>query len=359
MPSILIGGDVCPIGTNMHSFQKGDAVSIFNDLLSEFENAELTIINLECPLLEEVSPIIKCGPILGVDSSCINGLNNTKIDVINLANNHILDHGPKGLENTIRICTEAGISTVGVGRNLDHARQIDEFSIATDTSWGANPFDPIDFVRRVCSQRDNIDYLIVLLHGGNEHYPFPSPRLKNVCHFLVENGANAVIVQHTHCPGCYEEYNSGHIVYGQGNLIFDWPNQGKDFHQGFLVRLSIEENRASTMSIIPYVQSFGHVGVKRLDEESEEFFRRKLTDRSEAIKDDSFVLEQWLEYCNKQKYVYANRIFGYNRLLSKLNRRGLLFGLFGNRRHLLRLQNLISCESHREVLETVLDNKML
>ena len=49
----------------------------------------------------------------------------------------------------------------------------------------------------------------------------PSPRLKDTCHFLIEMGANAVVVQHPHSFGGYESYRGGHIVYGQGALVMD------------------------------------------------------------------------------------------------------------------------------------------
>ncbi len=64
------------------------------------------------------------------------------------------------------------------------------------------------------------DKIIVILHGGIEYYPFPSPELQDKCHFLIEEGADIIVCQHTHCAGCIEEYLNGYIIYGQGNLIF-------------------------------------------------------------------------------------------------------------------------------------------
>ena len=66
--------------------------------------------NLECPLIGKVTPISKCGPIFGADNQCIKGLKNAKITLLNLANNHILDHGPQGLENTLKVCADFEIS---------------------------------------------------------------------------------------------------------------------------------------------------------------------------------------------------------------------------------------------------------
>ena len=124
MVDVIIGGDVCPIRRNQPFFKKGDAKGIFNDLLVEFEKADLSVVTLECPLINKNTPILKCGPVLGVESDCINSLTQAKIDILNLANNHIMDHGPIGLRSTLDICAEAGISTVGAGKNLEEARQI-------------------------------------------------------------------------------------------------------------------------------------------------------------------------------------------------------------------------------------------
>lgn len=376
MVNVIIGGDICPIRSNLASFKKGEAINIFNDLLEEFEKADLTIVNMECPLVNENTPIMKSGAVLGVESSCINGLTQAKIDLLNLANNHIMDHGAAGLKNTIEVSETNGISTVGAGENLDAARRIliykfgtirigilavaeHEFSIATENSWGANPLDLIDYTRNIRSQRANFDYLIVLLHGGNEYYPFPSPRLKEVCHFMIEMGANAIIAQHTHCPGCYEEYKNSHIVYGQGNLIFDVPNKDKSFYEGFLVKLSISEDFSSTMDTIPYSQSNSHIGARKMGRDEEQLFRESFKKRSIDMMDNNFLKNQWLQFCKKKKNNLLSKVLGHNRVLKKLNQKGLLLRYFYTKKALISLQNVISCEAHREILETIFNHKMI
>ncbi len=59
MTNVLIGGDVCPIGINLPYFKEGDAKSIFHGLLVDFEEANLSIVNLECPLINKSTPIVK------------------------------------------------------------------------------------------------------------------------------------------------------------------------------------------------------------------------------------------------------------------------------------------------------------
>src|SRR4051794_41095304 len=121
MVNILIGADLCPIGGNLSSFKAGDAKALFNDLLEEFETADLFIANLECPLIEQPAPILKTGPVFGEASACINGIKQAGIDVLGLANNHIMDHGATGLQNTMEVCRKAGIATVGAAENLASA----------------------------------------------------------------------------------------------------------------------------------------------------------------------------------------------------------------------------------------------
>src|ERR1017187_3915822 len=111
MVSLIIGADVCPIEGNQPYFLNGDAGALLHDLLPEFEQADLSVANLECPLIEHQTPILKTGPTFGEPGACINGIKQAGIDVLCLANNHILDHGAPGLENTLAVCTQAGIET--------------------------------------------------------------------------------------------------------------------------------------------------------------------------------------------------------------------------------------------------------
>ena len=377
MPIIVIGADLCPIGENRAYFSAANDHALFNELLAEFEQADLSIANLECPLVDQPTPIAKTGPVFGEPSGFINGIKQAGIDVLNLANNHILDHGAPGLENTLAVCTHAGIQTVGAGPDLNAARRIlirelgglrvgllavaeHEFSIATQHSSGANPLDLIDFVRNVASHRDKFDYLIVLLHGGDE-FLVPSPRIQNTCRFMVEMGASAVIVQHPHVLGGYEDYRGGHIVYGQGALLMDEAiyRDRQSFHEGFLVKLSIAADAASAMAIVPFVQSNPAPGAHRMDPAKEQEFRLRLAQRSAAIQDYTFVQAEWLKFCDQNKHAYISGLLGHNRILSKLNARGWVTRFLYNQRVLLGVRNTVLCETHREAIETIFDHHLL
>lgn len=403
MPSLLIGADICPIEANQPYFRQGDAQNLFHDLLPEFAQADLVIANLECPLIERPSPILKTGPTFGEPADCINGIKAAGIDVLCLANNHILDHGEAGLRNTLAVCERTGIATVGAGANLTEARRIlirklggvrvgilavaeYEFSIATNDTWGANPLDLMDCVRNLQASRAVCDYLVVLLHGGDE-FCVPSPRLQNTCRFLIEQGASAVIVQHPHLLGGYEDYGGGHIVYGQGALVMDEAiyRDRPSFHEGFLVKLTLDQAgdgdqksvvggpwsvvrgltsvhrppstvfRAwrSSLELIPFVQSDPVPGARRMTPEVEQHFRQSLAERSAAIQNPAFVEAEWLRFCEERRKGYLHAVLGHNRVLRKLDVGGWLTRLLHGRRALLGTRNCVLCETHREALATI------
>jgi len=290
-----------------------------------------------------------------------------------LANNHILDHGASGVENTLRVCQSAGIRTFGAGRNLAQAREIlvvpvgplrigflgmaeQEWSIATEDSAGANPIDLIDCVRNIHQQRKSFDFLIVLLHGGVEDYPLPSPRLMEACRFLIEQGARVVVCQHSHCAGCYESYAGGHIIYGQGNFVFDSPEHGSRWREGFLIRLKVAlPDLGCSWVPVPHVQSDALPGARRMPSERAKPFLQELAERSQAICDKSFVMQSWKRFCQAQQHSFLSTTLGHGRLLRRLNRNGRVIRHLHGEQSLRTLKNCVSCEAHREVLLTVLD----
>ena len=61
----------------------------------------------------------------------------------------------------------------------------------------------------------------------------------------------------------------------------------------------------------------------------------------------------WLEYCRREKYLYASGICGHNRWLRFLNRKLHFSDWLYSKTTKLMLRNVVECEVHREVLETL------
>ena len=219
---LMIGADLVPTESNYEYFKSGNVDALLGDkLIKKLRDVDFTIFNLEVPLTDKMTPIEKCGPNLIAPTYTIKGLNAINPSFFSLANNHILDQGEQGLESTIKLLNENGIAYAGAGSNLEEAKQpficeIDgikmgiyccaehEFTIATERKAGANPFDPLESLEHVAELKNQCDYVIVLYHGGKEHFRYPSPELQKRCRKMIERGANLVVCQHSHCIGAEE-----------------------------------------------------------------------------------------------------------------------------------------------------------
>lgn len=376
MATVIVGADICPIGNNLPHFLQGDPNSLFHDLLPSIQRADVAIANLECPLTDRLSPIPKTGPSFAAPPACANTIAAAGFKVIGLANNHIMDHGSDGLGDTVNACEAAGIQVVGVGANEAEARRIlitpvggirlgilavaeNEFSTAGPRHPGANPLNIRNFVRDVQSRRGEMDFLVVLFHGGDEFH-VPSPAVQDTCRFFVEMGAAAVVVQHPHALGGIETYLGCPIVYGQGALIMDeeiYRDRGS-FHQGFLLKLELRLGQRPDFAIVPFVQSFPDSGARRLSAGQEVIFRKELESRSARLLDPLQVDSAWVEFCRRKSSSYLSGLLGFSRFLRRLNRTGLVSRAWLTRRARLRARNLFTCETHREAMETILKQEL-
>ena len=369
MPAeLLIGADVVPTSKNVGSFSKGDALALVGqDLLDVLNHADYRICNMEAPLTDKEDPIDKCGPNLIAPSSAINGYKAMGIDFVTLANNHILDQGEQGLVSTIELLKQNGIAYCGAGKNLEEAQkpfvfEFDgkkvgvyacvehEFTCATDSLPGANPYDPLESFDDVLKLKSKVDYLIVLYHGGKEHYRYPSPNLQRRCRKFVEKGANLVICQHSHIIGAKEEYKDGTIVYGQGNFLFD---MGDD--EGSKTSLLIKLDEEFKVTYIPLVKDGNGVTLAKGDT------AKKILDnfenRSEEIKQDGIVESKYEEFASSMVDSYLLTVSGkrrsfFFRVINKLS--GYRYMKWWARhkfrkQNLLGVENYINCEAHREL----------
>lgn len=238
--SMMICGDTVPTENNFAEFGEGDRKSLVSDALWEkIEAADLRFLNLEVPLCTKERPILKCGPNLIAPPSMVEGLKALKLDLIGLANNHTLDQDKEGLFETMEVLEKAGLRHVGAGANLAKAQKPyifekngkkiglyncaeHEFTIAEEDLPGANPFDIFDSPDHIRALKEECDFVVVIYHGGKEHYRYPSPNVQKACRKMIDSGADLVVGQHSHCVCCEEKYKGGTIVYGQGNFIFDY-----------------------------------------------------------------------------------------------------------------------------------------
>src|SRR5690554_2760588 len=141
--------------------------NISEEVIGLFQSSDYNIVNLEAPVTNSNSKILKTGPHLKSNKeSTLSILKTLNIDLVTLANNHVLDYDEQGVLDTLSFCHKQGIQSVGAGTNLKEAAQNkyietkegiiaivnfaeNEWASATDKSAGANPMDIIDNLKQI------------------------------------------------------------------------------------------------------------------------------------------------------------------------------------------------------------------
>lgn len=366
---VLIAGDYCPIGRIQNMIDHKD-FSFFSEIKQVTKKHDISILNLECPIIEgPEEPISKCGPNHKTNKVAVESIKYAGFNFVTLANNHIMDYGVQGLKNTEKILHEYNIEFVGVGDNLKKASEIKyvklenktlaiinccehEFSISDDHQPGANPLNPIGQYYKINEAKEKADFIIILVHGGNEHYQLPSPRMMEIYRFFIDSGADIVINNHQHCYSGYELYNNKPIFYGIGNFCFDRESKvPESFFYGYMV--SLELSNEIKFNIIPYSQCLRTPIVKLLKKDS---FKEKLLELNSIISNPSLIKEKFNRYLEKNKLNIELLFEPYNnRFLKKFYKLGLL-PKFNKGKKFQLLKGHIQCESHFDKIKYYLDN---
>ena len=372
---VLIAGDLLPYDRVARLFESERYDTVFGQIRERIADADYAIVNFECPICRgDEKAIEKLGPSHKCTNSVIGAIKYAGFDCVTLANNHFRDFGDEGCLNTLRELDDNGIDHVGGGKNDREAaeilyREIDgkrlavinccehEFSIACEQHAGSNALNPIGQYHAIKEAREKADFVVVIVHGGHEHYRLPSPRMVETYRFFVEAGADAVVNHHQHCFSGYEVYRGKPIFYGLGNFCFDKPVKRADmWNEGYLVELCLEEDE-SGFKVLPYIQCDDEPGVAAMCDDREEKFLSDLAAINAAIADGRILKEQFDNWCDKKGKSCEGTLVPYTGKLSRwLYYKGVLSSTLTKGR-LIGLYDVARCESHYDVLIHYLEQK--
>ncbi|HIB38456.1 CapA family protein [Mesonia sp.] len=312
---ILITGDFCPIGRATNK----SAEQVFGEETLELINsADLAITNLECPLTNSEQKISKSGPNLKVEPFSINLLKGAGFNFVTLANNHILDYGCEGLIDTLDVLNSNEIGYVGAGKvDDDISTQYFKFLKKTlaiinvcENEWSTEPnlgykaygLDEIEMYNQITKLKNEVDYILVVHHGGNEFYNLPAPRLKKLFRFFVDIGADAVINHHTHCISGMEIYKNSPIFYSLGNFVFDNQNyESTDWNFGLGIMLNFNDAKLSYETYV--FEQFGkEAKVDLLGSKHE--YHQKILDLNKKVQDDKKLDESYKAFIKNKSKLY-------------------------------------------------------
>ena len=368
MASIIIGGDTCP-----HTHQPGRQGPLLEGVSDRLRSADAVIVNLECPLTDTETRIEKTGPSLRAPTDIAQQLHRAGVTVCAMANNHIMDYGAEGLFSSMAACKEAGMHVVGAGSNLEEAQRplvVDlggfrlgvvacaehEWSIAGRVAPGANPLDMPDLMETLSDLKARTDGIVVLIHGGREYYPLPYPKLQHWCRHLIRAGADAVLCQHSHCPGAYEEHESGFISYGQGNLVFPpvRSNVPASWFEGYLVELSFDASAGVTWEVLPCELNKDTGCPHFMGTKESGAMTTRLEGMREILTDPDRLDAEWNKVVRQDEGAFLAVLAGGNRYVRGVNRRWPILRHWYTTPKRKLLLNMIRCEAHREAYLSLL-----
>jgi hypothetical protein len=295
-------------------------------LLKVLDACDLVVANLESPLTTATS-VKDFGSSLCSDPNSVQELKVLNVNVANLANNHIIDRGLAGLEETLNVLKQNGISWLGAGSDQKYASKpfMHEFtegqiallaysyrdlyspSMASGNSPGPNPLILDEAKRQIASLRNKGYIVCVSYHGGDEFFRIPCPKYRIVLKELARAGANLVIGHHAHVFQGVEVYNGSIIAYGLGNFYmntkFQMDNRGSDI--GLL--LTVELDRLG-----PFAYSLHFVHNQRSKRKLSIVQGQKRAELLKLFKQISDALIDWNKYVDEWRRDCFRMVLGMN-----------------------------------------------
>ena len=228
---------------------KNDPTYPFSNIADYLNHADLTITNLEGPLIEKC-PIILTGFKFCGQSVNAKGLKFSGIDAASLANNHSTNYGQTGLKQTIDALSQEGITPFGTGDTVTYfdinGRKIALIGfVELGNKWaGLNNATEENVAELVKRAKTTADVVVVSFHWGPEYVRKPSDNMVKLAHLAIDNGADLILGNHSHWIMDTQEYKNVFISYGQGNTIFDqdWSQETKE---GILYKFDFRDDKFS------------------------------------------------------------------------------------------------------------------
>lgn len=225
--TLIATGDVIPArSVNYEMYIRNDYTYPFLRTYKYTRNADITLINLEAPLLSGCQ-VTNDGMTFCGDPRVVAGLKLAGVDVANLPNNHIGNYGDSGIQETEQHLVAAGIQWDGFGHIVYLTKHGVRFAFLGFNGVGQD-VDLAEMRREIRHARTKADVVVVSFHWGKEYTAVPetAPGIANqdprmIAHAAVDDGADLVIGNHPHWVQGVEIYHGKFIAYAHGNFVFD------------------------------------------------------------------------------------------------------------------------------------------
>ncbi|MCM1256989.1 MAG: CapA family protein [Roseburia sp.] len=253
-------------------------------LLAQMQQADLCMVNEEFPFGTVGTPMEDKQYTFRVNPFYVSVFEDMGVDIVSLANNHVLDYGTDCLKETFETLQQTGIAYVGAGNTKEEASALKTYEFSGETygilsasrvipvpEWNIDnrqpgvftTYDETALVEAIKKAKETCDYVIVYVHWGVEHTTQLEEHQTYLAHAYVDAGADLVLGSHSHVLQGIENYKGSLIFYSLGNYIFN-----QNIEKTMLVKLQ-SHGEEKQISLIPAYAA----GAKTVEyEDRQEFF---------------------------------------------------------------------------------------
>lgn len=248
-------------------------ISLNNSKNVNEQKPNIFFANLESPILQKANSSI---PFSG-NPKIIRLFQNYGINIVSIANNHILEQGIPGFYETISLLRDNGIRVIGINDN--NTSNIETFNIGNKIISFAgfngihdisNPglyarltMQGIDLAIQRMNEMQST-FKILSVHWGNEYISLPNPEQIQMAHFAIEKGCDLIIGHHPHVVQRIEVIRNKHIFYSLGNAYFDYLFAPK-VKKGIRVDCVLSNN---DFMVEYYFISSQNIGFKKIEDDT-------------------------------------------------------------------------------------------
>lgn len=223
----------CGVATSLDKYG-GDFLPA--DIVSFLRGHDVVFGNIECVLsdVRRNKYILRDIQMHG-RAAAVGYLANWGLTVANVANNHILEHGPDAAVDTVRNLHRAGIKTIGAGKNnlFQKGVSLENIDIGNhrlalvgiclrEEKYAFNGGTELDEAMRLVEDAANKGLVVIVsVHWGDEYVDRPSLTQVQIAKGLIDAGAEVVVGHHPHVLQGFGTCGDGFVAYSLGNFIFD------------------------------------------------------------------------------------------------------------------------------------------